>query len=123
MCLLYHDSSGYVISLFANGANEIASRVSHTLPTFEKQPDDEGLMKLTQKAVAALALPKGKSELIAFDDDIPLGVRLRDGGAPRWVFQYRVGAKQRRMSLGTTAALSAPRAGNRRRALRQGQAW
>jgi integrase len=67
-------------------------------------------MKLTQKAVAALALPKGKSELIVFDDDIPLGVRLRDGGAPRWIFQYRVGAKQRRMSLGTTAALSAPRA-------------
>jgi hypothetical protein len=43
-------------------------------------------MKLTQKAVAALALPKGKSELIVFDDDIPLGVRLRDGGAPRWTF-------------------------------------
>ena len=67
-------------------------------------------MRLTQKAVAALVLPKGKSELIVFDDDIPLGVRLRDGGAPRWIFQYRVGAKQRRMSLGTTAALSAPRA-------------
>jgi Arm DNA-binding domain len=108
--LPYHGFFGYVISLFANGANEIVSRVSHTLPTFGKQPDDEGLMKLTQKAVAALALPKGKSELIVFDDDIPLGVRLRDGGTARWIFQYRVGAKQRRMSLGTTAALSAPRA-------------
>jgi integrase len=108
--LLYLGFSGYVISLFANGANEIASRASHTLPTFGKQPGDEGLMRLTQKAVAALALPAGKSELIVFDDDIPLGVRMRDGGTARWIFQYRVGAKQRRMSLGTTAALSAPRA-------------
>jgi integrase len=108
--LLYQDFSSYVISLIANDAIEIVSRASHTLPTFGKPPDDEGLMRLTQKAVAALALPAGKSELIVFDDDIPLGVRLRDGGAARWVFQYRVGAKQRRMSLGTTAALSAPRA-------------
>jgi integrase len=108
--LLYHGFSGYVISLFANGANEIASRASHTLPTFGRQPGDEGLMKLTQKAVAALTLPKGASESIVFDSDLPLGVRLRAGGVPRWIFQYRIGAKQRRMSLGTTAALSAPRA-------------
>src|SRR5262245_43786534 len=67
-------------------------------------------MRLTQKAVAALALPLGASELIVFDNDLPLGVRLRAGGAPRWIFQYRIGAKQRRMSLGTTAAISAPRA-------------
>jgi hypothetical protein len=70
-------------------------------------------VKLTQKAVAALALPRGASELIVFDSDLPLGVRLRAGGVPRWIFQYRIGAKQRRISLG---ALRTARAGNRRRA-------
>src|SRR5262245_42761346 len=67
-------------------------------------------MRLTQRAVAALTLPANRAELIVFDDDIPLGVRLRVGGKPRWLFQYRVGAKQRRISLGTTAAIPAPRA-------------
>ena len=55
-------------------------------------------MKLTQKAVAALVLPKGKREAIYFDGDIPgFGVRLRAGGTARWIFQYRIGAKQRRI--------------------------
>ena len=68
-------------------------------------------MKLTQKAVAALALPKGKREAIYFDGDIPgLGVRLRAGGTARWIFQYRIGAKQRRISLGSVSATSPARA-------------
>src|SRR5262249_8291185 len=74
-------------------------------PLFGKQP-----MKLTQKTVAALTLPEGKSELIVFDDDLPLGVRLRAGGAARWIFQYRIGTKQRRVSLGSVVAVSAMRA-------------
>jgi Arm DNA-binding domain len=94
-----HGFSAYII-------NEIVSRASHTLPTFWKQP-----MKLTQKMVAAVTLPKGRSELIVFDDDIPgLGVRLRTGGPPRWIFQFRVGAKQRRISLGPVSAISVARA-------------
>jgi integrase len=67
-------------------------------------------MKLTQKTIAAIALPEGKSELIVFDDDLPLGLRLRAGGAARWIFQYRIGSKQRRISLGSAAAVSAARA-------------
>jgi Arm DNA-binding domain len=68
-------------------------------------------MKLTQKTVAALALPKARSEAIHFDGDIPgLGVRLRTGGPPRWIFQFRVGAKQRRISLGPVSAISVARA-------------
>jgi integrase len=68
-------------------------------------------MKLTQKTVAALTLPKGRSEAIHFDNDIPgLGVRLRTGGPPRWIFQFRVGAKQRRISLGPVSAISVARA-------------
>jgi integrase len=68
-------------------------------------------MKLTQKSVAALTIPKGKSEAIYFDDDVPgLGLRLREGGAARWVYQYRIGAKQRRISLGSVSAISPGRA-------------
>jgi integrase len=68
-------------------------------------------MKLTGKTAEALTLPAGKSELIVFDDDIPgFGLRLRAGGGASWVYQYRVGAKQRRMSLGLLSAVSAARA-------------
>ena len=43
-------------------------------------------MKLNDKAVAALTVPVGKSELIMFDDDLPgFGVRLRDGGSKTWI--------------------------------------
>jgi integrase len=64
-------------------------------------------MKLTKKSVPALTLPAGKSEVIYFDDDVPgLGVRLRAGGARRWIFQYRVGARHRRITLGSVSAIS-----------------
>jgi hypothetical protein len=57
-------------------------------------------MKLDKTTMAALMLPPGKSELFAWDDDLPgFGVRLRGNGA-RWVVQYRIGAQQRRESLG-----------------------
>jgi integrase len=59
-------------------------------------------MKLTVKNVRALQLPQGKSDHLVWDDDIPgLGVRLRAGGSRNWVFQYALGDKQRRLSLGT----------------------
>jgi integrase len=57
-------------------------------------------MKLTKDAVAALTLPEGKADHFVWDDTLPgFGVRLR-GRAKRWVVQYRVGAQQRRESLG-----------------------
>jgi len=60
-------------------------------------------MKLTTaKKVEAIQLPKGKSDYIEFDDDIPgLGLRIREGGSRTWIFQYRIGSKQRRMVLGS----------------------
>jgi integrase len=65
-------------------------------------------MKLNDKAVAALTLPKGKAEALFYDDDVPLfAVRLRAGGSARWVFQYRLGVKQRRQTLGPVSAMSA----------------
>jgi integrase len=59
-------------------------------------------MRLTVKSVAALGLPRGKSDHIEFDADISgFGVRLRAGGSRTWIYQYRIGSKQRRMVLGS----------------------
>ena len=58
-------------------------------------------MKLTTATVRTQPLPDGKSEAIFFDDDIPgFGLRVREGGSRNFVFQYKLGAKQRRMALG-----------------------
>ena len=46
-----------------------------------------------------------------FDDDVPcLGLRLRAGGSRTWIVQYRVGKKQRRLTLGSTAILDSGKA-------------
>ena len=58
-------------------------------------------MKLIKTTVTRLRIPEGKSELIVFDEDLPgFGLRLRAGGSTAWIAQYRVGAKQRRVTLG-----------------------
>jgi integrase len=68
-------------------------------------------MKLTKANVSKIAVPYGKSEIIEFDDSVPgFGLRIRVGGSRNWVFQYRVGAKQRRISLGAASAISAQNA-------------
>jgi integrase len=57
-------------------------------------------MKLTKDVVTALTLPDGRLEHFAWDDSLPgFAVRLR-GQAKTWVVQYRIGAQQRRESLG-----------------------
>ena len=64
-------------------------------------------MKLTQPTVNKLSLPEGKSDAIYFDDDVPgFGLRLRGGGKRSWIFQYGIGSKQRRMTLGAASALT-----------------
>ena len=58
-------------------------------------------MKLTAKGIRAAELGPGKTDQLFWDDDIPgLGLRLRAGGSRSWVFQYALGTKQRRLSLG-----------------------
>jgi integrase len=58
-------------------------------------------VKLTAKVIKTIKPDAGKSDQIIFDDDIPgLGIRIREGGSRNWVFQYSLGDKQRRMSLG-----------------------
>src|SRR5262245_42506767 len=63
-------------------------------------------MKLTETAVAAITLDPRQDEAITFDEDIPgFGLRLRAGGSRTFVFQYKIGGKHRRMTLGKHPAL------------------
>jgi len=71
-------------------------------------------MKLTKANVSKIAVPQGKNEIIAFDTDVPgFGLRVRVGGSATWIFQYRQGNKQRRLSLGAASAISAQKARER----------
>jgi integrase len=68
-------------------------------------------MNLTAKTVAALKLPAGKIDTVAFDDRVPgFGIRLREGGSRTWIFQYALGAKQRRVTIGQVSAIPAEKA-------------
>ena len=72
-------------------------------------------MKITAKAVAALTLPEGKSDVIHFDDDLPgFGYRLRRSSTGKvntsWVAQYRRVGTTRRVLLGGGSVLSAEQA-------------
>jgi integrase len=58
-------------------------------------------MRLTAKGIQGLKLPNGKSDHLFWDSELPgFGLRLRAGGSRNWVFQYALGDKQRRISLG-----------------------
>jgi integrase len=79
-------------------------------------------MRLTKAIVERLTLPPGTSDKIYFDDDLPgFGLRLRQGGKREgkrsWIAQYRVGAKQRRVTVGTVKTLDADEARRRARSL------
>ena len=68
-------------------------------------------MKLNKQTIAGLSVPAGKSEAIVFDDDLPgFGIRLRAGGSRKWIVQYQVGRKQRRVTLGHVAGLAPDKA-------------
>lgn len=65
-------------------------------------------MKLTKETVAGLELPPGKAEAFLWDDQVPgFGYRLRAGSNPTWIFQSRIGRKQRRITIGAATAISA----------------
>jgi integrase len=75
------------------------------------------MSRLTPQQVSALTLPPDKTDALVFDDVVPgLAIRLRAGGKKSWVFQYRTGTKQRRLSLGAATALT-PHEARKRAAL------
>jgi integrase len=68
-------------------------------------------MKLNKAAAAAVKVPKGKTDIVVWDNDIAgFGLRVRTGGSRVWVFRYRLGRKQRVMTFGSAAAVSAQQA-------------
>ena len=68
-------------------------------------------MKITATTIRSLVLPAGKLEDLFWDDDIPgFGARLRKGGSRTVVFQYKLGGKQRRMTLGSVTAIDVGKA-------------
>ena len=63
-------------------------------------------MKLTLKSVATIRLPAGKADHVEFDDDIAgFGLRVREGGARTWIYRYRIGSKQRSITLGSATSV------------------
>lgn len=68
-------------------------------------------MRLREREIAALTLPPGKADALFFDDDVPgFALRLRAGGSGSWVYQYRIGAKQRRLTFGAIGTITAQKA-------------
>src|SRR5262245_24286349 len=64
-------------------------------------------VKLTVGRISTLRLPSGKTDHIEFDDEIPgFGLRLRESGSRTFVFQYKVGDRNRRMNLGAVSAVN-----------------
>ena len=75
---------------------------AHSLP---RKPGKRQSLKLTATTVRTLALPLGKREYTYFDEDVKgFGLRLREAGSRSFIFQYKIGAKHRRMALGTASA-------------------
>ena len=63
-------------------------------------------MKLTARLVEGLIKEVVTAERFEWDDEIPgLGVRMRPGGSRNWVFEYKLGKKHRRMTLGALTAV------------------
>src|SRR5262245_6186669 len=65
-------------------------------------------MKLTESAVTRLVGKTGKTaDAIVFDDDLPgFGLRIREGGSKTWVYQYKLGAQHRRITIGKYPAIN-----------------
>jgi hypothetical protein len=69
------------------------------------------MVKLTKRSVARLTLPEGLPEAVFNDDQVPgFGLRVRAGGSRTWQFRYKIGDKQRRISIGRYPALPVEKA-------------
>jgi integrase len=65
-------------------------------------------MKLTQAVIDKGGInAAGKADFIAWDDALPnFGIRIREGGSRNYIIQYKIGAQNRRMTLGSTKELT-----------------
>jgi integrase len=65
-------------------------------------------VRLTDDSIASIRVPDDKNEVLIFDQDIAgFGYRIRRGGAGRFVFQYKIGSRHRRMTFQDASAASA----------------
>lgn len=64
-------------------------------------------MKLTEKAIAALACEEGRKDRLVFDDEVSgLAVRITAKGSKSFVTQYTMGREKRRVPLGRWGAVT-----------------
>jgi integrase len=64
-------------------------------------------MKLNRQTVDTIRLPHGRKDLIVFDEMLPgFGLRIRAGGSRKFVCQYELLGRQRRMTIGSTAVFN-----------------
>jgi hypothetical protein len=63
-------------------------------------------VNLTAHSIATLRLGRGETDRIWFDDAVPgFGLRVRQGGSRAWIYQYKIGKKQRRLVIGQASAI------------------
>jgi len=70
-------------------------------------------MRLTDRTVTSNnpKLSEGKTDEIFFDDAISgFGLRVREGGSRKWIFQYSIGGHTKRMTLGDVSKIGATKA-------------
>jgi integrase len=66
-------------------------------------------VKLSGRTIDTIQVVAGNAEIIVYDDEIPgFGVRVRAGGSRNFVFTYRFGGKNKRMTLGTAVKEAFP---------------
>lgn len=70
-------------------------------------------MELTKANLPKIKLPAGKSEHIEWDTRLEgFGLRIREGGSRKWIVQYKLGKKQRRVTFGNAKSLTPDQARN-----------
>jgi integrase len=64
-------------------------------------------MRLTQRRIETLECPRGRRDMMVFDDEQSgLGVRVTAGGGKSFLVQYRHAGGKRRVPLGSCSAIS-----------------
>jgi len=74
-------------------------------------PGSDPAMNLTKTTVSKIKLTPGKSDQIFYDDEVTgFGLRVREGGSRKWIFDYRLGGIKRRLVLGSAGAMDVDQA-------------